>query len=83
MCTKQPEDIVKRSKRPALIALYNIWPRNGLDLFFQQRGLHRAKPFKTSISCHRQTRATRCITANMLQTNKVDAQCDELATELS
>jgi len=31
-------------------------------------------------SCWR-TRATRCITANVLQT-KVDAQCDKLATEL-
>ena len=36
----------------------------------------------TSISCHRQTRATRCITTNELQT-KVDAQCDKLATERS
>jgi len=25
----------------------------------------------------------RCITANVLQTGKVDAQCDKLATELS
>jgi len=25
----------------------------------------------------------RCITANVLQTNNVDAQCDKLATELS
>jgi len=37
----------------------------------------------TRISCHWQTHATRCITANVLQTNKVDAQCDKLATELS
>jgi len=29
------------------------------------------------------TRATRCITANVLQTNKVDAKWDKLATELS
>jgi len=29
------------------------------------------------------TRVTCCITANVLQTNKVDAQCDKLATELS
>jgi len=29
------------------------------------------------------SRATRCITANVLQTNKVDAECDKLATELS
>jgi len=35
-----------------------------------------------SISCSWRTRATRCITANVLQT-KVDAQCDKLATELS
>jgi len=35
-----------------------------------------------SISCRWRTRATRCITANVLQT-KVDAQCDKLATELS
>jgi len=37
-----------------------------------------------AVKCmHRwQTRATRCITANVLQTNKVDAQCDKLATEL-
>jgi len=27
--------------------------------------------------------ALRCITANVLQTNKVDAQSDKLATELS
>jgi len=37
----------------------------------------------TRISCRWQTRATRCITANVLQTNKVDAECDKLATELS
>ena len=36
----------------------------------------------TSISCRLRTRATRCITANVLQT-KVDAQCDKLATERS
>jgi len=36
----------------------------------------------TSISYRWQTRATRCITANVLQT-QVDAQCDKLATELS
>ena len=30
-----------------------------------------------------QTCATRCITANVLQTSSVDAQCDKLATELS
>jgi len=28
-------------------------------------------------------RVMRCITANMLQTKKVDAQCDKLATGLS
>jgi len=38
---------------------------------------------KTRIRCRRQTRATRCITAYVLQTNKVDAQRDQLATELS
>jgi len=37
----------------------------------------------TRISCRWQTRATRCITANVLQTNNIDAHCDELATELS
>jgi len=37
---------------------------------------------KTSISCRYRTRATCCITANVLQT-KVHAQCDKLATELS
>jgi len=36
----------------------------------------------TSIRCRWQTRAMRCITANMLQT-KIDAVCDKLATELS
>ena len=35
------------------------------------------------ISCRWQTCRTRCITANVLQTNKADAQCDKLATELS
>ena len=35
----------------------------------------------TSISCRWRTHATRCITANLLQT-KVDAQCDKSATEL-
>jgi len=30
-----------------------------------------------------QTRATRCITSNVLQTNNVNAQCDKSATELS
>jgi len=37
----------------------------------------------TMISCRWQTRTTCCITANMLQINKVDAQCDKLASELS
>ena len=36
----------------------------------------------TSISCRWRTRATRCITANVLQI-KVDAQCNKLATELA
>jgi len=36
------------------------------------------------ISCRWHTRATRCITPNVLQTKKVhDVQCDKLATELS
>jgi len=39
--------------------------------------------WKTRISCRWQTRAKRCITASVLQTNKVDAQCDKLATKLS
>jgi len=34
------------------------------------------------ISWHWQTRTTLCITANVLQTNKVDAHSDKLATEL-
>jgi len=38
---------------------------------------------QTSISCRWQTRALRCITEKVLQTNKVDAQSDKLATELS
>ena len=38
--------------------------------------------WKTSISCRWRTRATQCITANVLQT-KVDAHCDKLGTELS
>jgi len=37
---------------------------------------------KTTVSCHWQTCTTRCIMANVLQTN-VDAQCDKPATELS
>jgi len=37
----------------------------------------------TRISCHWQTRTACCITANVLQTNKVGAQCDKLATKLS
>jgi len=37
----------------------------------------------TRISCRWQTHTMHCITANMLQTNKVDAQRDKLATELS
>jgi len=36
----------------------------------------------TRTSCRLQTRATRCITANVLRANKVDAECDKLATEL-
>ena len=39
--------------------------------------------FSTRISHPWQTRATRCIMANVLQTNKVDAECDKLATNLS
>jgi len=37
----------------------------------------------TRISCRWQTRTTRCITANMLQTSNVDAQGDKHANELS
>jgi len=37
----------------------------------------------TRISCHWQTHTTHCITANVLQTSKVDAQCDKLVTELT
>jgi len=37
----------------------------------------------TRISYRRQTCATRCITANVLQTNQVDAACDKVATDLS
>ena len=37
----------------------------------------------TRTSCRWQTRATRCITANVLQTSSAVAQCDKLATELS
>jgi len=43
----------------------------------------RIRPTITTISCHWQTSATRCIAANVLQTNTVDAQCDKLSTELS
>jgi len=38
---------------------------------------------ETRMSCCWQTRVTCCVTANVLQTSKVDAQCDKLATELS
>jgi len=38
---------------------------------------------QTKTSCRWQTRATCCITANVLQTNNVDALCDKLATEQS
>ena len=37
----------------------------------------------TKMSCRWRTRATRCVTQNVLQTNKVDAQCDKLVTELN
>jgi len=56
------------------------------------RMLHRSAPHPrcertitmfTRISCHSQTRAMRCTTADVLQTSKVDAQRDKLATELS
>jgi len=40
-------------------------------------------PKKTKISYHWENQATRCITANVLQTSKVDTQCDKLATYLS
>ena len=36
-----------------------------------------------SISCHRRTRATRYITANVLRANKVDVHCGKLATGLN
>jgi len=39
--------------------------------------------WKTRISCHWHTRMMCYITGNMQQTNKADAQCDTLATELS
>jgi len=41
------------------------------------------RQWHTRISCRWQTRATRCITANVLQTHKVNAQCDKLAIKLS
>ena len=45
--------------------------------------LFRYKIKVTMINCCWQTHATHCITVNVLQTNKVDAQCAKLATELS
>jgi len=38
---------------------------------------------RTSISCHWRTRATRCITANVLKMINMDVQYDKLATEQS
>ena len=56
--------------------------QTGVSIFLAQ--LRRMVIDFTRISCCRwQTRATRCITANVLQTSKVDTQCDKLATELS
>jgi len=48
----------------------------------QQQGTTTEQLDKQLYSCGWQTCSMRCITANMLQTNKVDAQCDILATEL-
>jgi len=50
--------------------------------FTRSKGMNCA-PKLTRISYRWQTHTTYCITANVLQTNKVDAQCDKLATELS
>jgi len=56
----------------------------------QQLGSHSAK-FKTSFPLQKQqgsavadkSSVMHCITANVLQTNTEDAQCDKLATKLS
>jgi len=74
------------------ISIVNMLYRNVSEFQWQVLALvilirsYRNRSFtriEASISCRWQTRATRCVTANVLQTNNVDAQCDKLATELS
>ena len=52
------------------------------SVVFVSNGERRRSQNWTRISCRWQTRATRCVTANVLQTYKADAQCDKLAIEL-
>ena len=61
----------------------NRWRKAEVERVIPPAGISRASNHTTRISCHWQTNAARCIIPNVLQTNKVDAQCDKLTTELS
>jgi len=81
------------SKHFSELAPHHGWKTAGIDIRYGMEKIRHCQytdvqidltpnRLTTSISCHWRTRATRCITANVLQT-KVDAQCYKLATELS
>jgi len=71
MTTKMPEHLMEA----------NQLPKEAME-WFLATGRKRLHPRQGSAAADK-PRMTRCITANVLQTNKVDAQGDKLVTELS
>jgi len=71
MTTKMPEHLME----------VNQLPKQAME-WFLATGRKRLHPQQGSAAADK-PRMTRCITANVLQTNKVDAQGDQLVTELS
>jgi len=64
-------------------AFFNVLLRRTPSLYWRIQWTNCNTWLSTRISSRRQTRAMRCITANVLQTNEVDAQCNKLVIELS
>jgi len=72
-----------QEERPACETLLQLPPKVFRNMLANVEQLWKRTPQTTRISYRWQTRAARCIVVNMLQANKVDAQCDKLAITLS
>ena len=80
---------INLNNRVGLLIIHTCRHKSRIEwVLFDSHAMHLRNKLRcglkcTRISCRCQTCATSYITANVLQTNKVDAQCDKLATELS